>query len=526
MDNIKISLAIFGNQNSNSGFQPLYWINDPPQQLENIVPPGMDENPFFFTLQVLPTHTQYTLIHNRVSSYMSVRSGVLKMAITLPKGYCIGNGVSPMQVLLEVRQKFIDTCMTLRDAHAEAYNFKEKLANPDEFSSIVDAYQLVPCTQPQLPMTGTEDAVILLDDNAIAQLFIAPHYPEFTPYRRIVVANKGNASVYKMQFNGVVATDTKVLEEAPKTEDSQDTISDTVTIPVQKTEKSSVVFSKNSLDFSKSHSSILNKRNIIIALCALLLIGGATFLLWPSSCHKTSKHDITEESEPITAEESEDEELSAEEKQLLKDIKANQRLLSDSMLTFNDIIILTAWANEPVNRDNISSSTLVKFDDLRQQIMVYDTLRNMCVKQEYNGTWKYTKEQKVLFSTTLDSLYSTGYLNEIHYHYLRAAYMVPKPCFDEPGCLNGIGWGNDNPDKLDVFKSFLYKRDKKGQYNSFKKIYDEALGRQTQPVAEQAETTAAPGARPSNHQIVIDEKSNHVISSENSNANPSSFDDR
>ena len=45
MEQAKITLAIFGNQNSNSGFQPLFWINNPPQQLENMVPPAMEENP-------------------------------------------------------------------------------------------------------------------------------------------------------------------------------------------------------------------------------------------------------------------------------------------------------------------------------------------------------------------------------------------------------------------------------------------------------------------------------------------------
>lgn len=197
MSDTKISLAIFGNQNSNSGYQPLYWINDPPQQLENFVPPGMDENPYFFTLQVLPAHTQYTLIQNRVSSYMSSRPGVLKMAISIPKGYRISGGVSPMTVLIEVRKTFLDTCMTQRDAHIEAYNFKEKLADPDIFSTIVDAYQLEADTQPHLPMSGTDEMLMLLDDTAIAQLFIAPQKPEFTQFKRIIVANKGDVSIYK-----------------------------------------------------------------------------------------------------------------------------------------------------------------------------------------------------------------------------------------------------------------------------------------------------------------------------------------
>lgn len=278
MENIKISLAIFGNQNSNSGFQPLYWINNPPQQLENIVPPGMDENPYFFTLQVLPAHTQYTLIHNRVSSYMSVRPGVLKMAIAIPKGYTIRDGVSPLEVLLDVRQQFIETCMTLRDAQTDAYNYKEKLADPDIFVKIVDSYQLVPDRRPHFPMKGTEDAVMLLDDMAISELFVAPQHPEFQQFKSIVIANKGNASVYKTQFNGIMASAMPAKAETP----TEKTIS---------SRESTVPSTKPSVSKDKSAQQ---KKFLIILLGILLIIGGVVFLLRPKSDKKAKKEDVIE----------------------------------------------------------------------------------------------------------------------------------------------------------------------------------------------------------------------------------------
>ena len=278
MENNKISLAIFGNQNSNSGFQPLYWINNPPQQLENIVPPGMDENPYFFTLQVLPAHTQYTLIHNRVSSYMSVRPGVLKMAIAIPKGYTIRDGVSPLEVLLDVRQQFIETCMTLRDAQTDAYNYKEKLADSDIFVKIVDSYQLVPDKQPHLPMKGTEEAVMLLDDMAISQLFVTPQHPEFQRFKSIVIANKGNASVYKTQFNGILASAMPAKAETP----TEKTIS---------SRESTVPSTKQSVSKDKSAQQ---KKFLIILLGILLIIGGVVFLLRPKSDKKAKKEDVIE----------------------------------------------------------------------------------------------------------------------------------------------------------------------------------------------------------------------------------------
>ena len=322
MDNNKISLAIFGNQNSNSGFQPLYWINDPPQQLENIVPPGMDENPYFFTLQVLPAHTQYTLIHNRVSSYMSVRPGVLKMAITIPKGYSIRDGVSPLEVLLDVRQQFIDTCMTLRNAHTEAYNYKEKLANPDIFVNIIDSYQLVPNAQPHLPMTGTEDAVMLIDDMAISQLFIAPQYPEFQKFRSIVIANKGNASVYEAQFNGVLAP-------APA-KDLQKIKSET--------SPSNLDAPKNKISENQSASerekSDKQRKKLLIILGTLIVVGIAVFLLMPSSGKKVKKQNTTEVVSNEVEEEPEEEDVNGnnmltdpmKEKQEMEEVQKMQEM--------------------------------------------------------------------------------------------------------------------------------------------------------------------------------------------------------
>ena len=325
MDNIKISLAIFGNQNSNSGFQPLYWINDPPQQLENIVPPGMDENPYFFTLQVLPAHTQYTLIHNRVSSYMSVRPGVLKMAITIPKGYCISDGISPMQVLLDIRQKFIDTCMTLRDTQSKAYNFKEKLVSPDVFINIINTYRLMPDTQPHLPMTGTEDAVMLLDDTAISLFFIAPQRPELQKFRRIIIANKGKTDIYKNPFDNIAAATVSEV---------RDVYTDNPTVSSK---------SENITTISPNKPAQQKKR-LLILLCLLVIIGGVIILLWPTSDHKKEKKetedmimsdqedDIDEEME-ITDEE---EEMSSpfEEKKIIKDSK--QPIIHDKTQQHSD----------------------------------------------------------------------------------------------------------------------------------------------------------------------------------------------
>lgn len=197
MGNPKITLAIFGNQNSNSGFQPLYWINNPPQQLENLVPPGMEENTHFFVLEATPAYTQFTLIQNHVSSYMSVRAGVLKIAITIPAGYQVAGGVSPMQVLQQVKETFMSECMTRKSSLSETYNFNEKLVDGHIFSQIVDNYTLEPAAYtPTHPMRGNADGIMLLPATQIAELFKQPQHPEFESCRKVVVAEKGNTANY------------------------------------------------------------------------------------------------------------------------------------------------------------------------------------------------------------------------------------------------------------------------------------------------------------------------------------------
>ena len=212
MGNPKITLAIFGNQNSNSGFQPLYWINNPPQQLENLVPPGMEENPYFFVLENTPSFTQFTLIQNHVSSYMSVRAGVLKIAITIPAGYQIAGGVSPMQVLLQVDETFMSECMTRKSSLSETYNFNEKLVDGHIFSQIVDSYSLEPAAYTRShPMRGKHDGIMLLPTNQIAEMFRQPQHPEFENCSKVIVAEKGNTANYLK-----VITSLKPLHEEPR----------------------------------------------------------------------------------------------------------------------------------------------------------------------------------------------------------------------------------------------------------------------------------------------------------------------
>ena len=218
MDQPKITLAIYGNQNSNSGFQPLFWINNPAQQLENLVPPGMEENNYFFVLQNTARYSQFTLVQNHVSSYMSSRPGVLKMAIEIPQGYQLADDQSPFNVLLNIRELFLSTCMTQKSALSQRYNFKERMPAPDQFIALTDRYHLLPVQRVPYAMTGSEDAFLPLDMEQTSLLFKNPHYPEFVQFRQVVIAPKGNTASYSHTISGLTIPRPQQLPPQPSGE--------------------------------------------------------------------------------------------------------------------------------------------------------------------------------------------------------------------------------------------------------------------------------------------------------------------
>ena len=165
MDSRRITLAIFGNQLSNSGFQPIYWINDPPRKLENALPAGVDDRPYIVALQQLEDYTQLTLVTSRVSSYQSSRPGALKIAVSMPRGWRIAGCKSLQEVLMRVYETFLQQCMTPRDEQAATYNFKEKMPPASLFADIVDGYTLEEAPDQPLPLSTMGSGLLVFDDS-------------------------------------------------------------------------------------------------------------------------------------------------------------------------------------------------------------------------------------------------------------------------------------------------------------------------------------------------------------------------
>ncbi len=440
MSNTKISLAIFGNPNSNSGFQPLYWINDPPQQLDNFIPPGMDENLYFYTFMVQPGFTQYELIHNRVSSYMSIRQGVLKIAITIPRGYRLSGGASPLDVLLTLRETFVETCLTKREEHSDVYNFKDKLVEPSVFASIVDSYELEPTSAPHYPMKGTDDALLLLDDASISQFFVSPHYPRLSAYRRLVLAHHGKETAYAAHFNKLDAllgqAKASHRVQANKVKDYPDETDDD-------NQNTSVTMRPD------RHRGL--KPWYLLVCFALGIVAGIVATKLLSRPHQ-------EQEEATDVEQAEDP---------LKQFPKYQSLLAKPNLTFDEVHEMAKWAARTkgtIDHLTAQGDSLLHFI---ARIEKYDSLCSLLSSGDYPQDEEARTAELQTLRTMIEACHADSTLEVYHFIYARAAYE--QPCDKDGDSFQEY----DNP--AAARDAFLKNRSRK-HYKSFKDIFDVALG--------------------------------------------------
>ena len=95
-----LSLYIYGNKHSDSGFAPILVIGTPLALADSFYP-GFESCPEFYVLHTTETQTLYTVVRNGVSSIGAARTGSFKMALGVPRGMKLAGGVSPYDVLTE-----------------------------------------------------------------------------------------------------------------------------------------------------------------------------------------------------------------------------------------------------------------------------------------------------------------------------------------------------------------------------------------------------------------------------------------
>lgn len=179
-----LSFYISGNKRSHEGFSTLLVIGTP-RFLPDGTHPGLDNNAEYYVVQNTPADTLLTLVNNNVSSVGAARRGLLKVAIAIPAGYRLAGGVSPHTLLRELYDLYMATYMQRGFGGAQ---FTERQEEAATFLPVLARYPLEPSVTPIRPMTGSEAALVPADEGTAAALMLDTAYPEFTPYREIILA--------------------------------------------------------------------------------------------------------------------------------------------------------------------------------------------------------------------------------------------------------------------------------------------------------------------------------------------------
>ena len=198
MANNNISIQICGRPSSSGGFSTIYIKNSViiDDKKEDVYE-GFGANSYFFTIKIEKAQVVYKLVKNNIFSKNSSRSGWLQIAIAIPKGFILDAGVSPYDVLIELKKGFLSRCMTCKDLATEKYEFCSDMVQPTILDDIASLYSLVPVQMPYRPMTiGAPIAYVTATEDKIELLMKDIQYSAFEKFSEIVVAETVQSTNY------------------------------------------------------------------------------------------------------------------------------------------------------------------------------------------------------------------------------------------------------------------------------------------------------------------------------------------
>ena len=192
----KISLWMSGNQVRSKGFEDLVLIKPQFPKLTYMGVPGVEACPYAFVVKIGTNYIQYTLVLNRITTSDGNPGAILKIAIGIPAKHRIAGGISPYQVLMEIRQHFVDHYMRPTLGVEGGFTYKAGVVDSSEFSDLLDRYVLESCAMPHRVMQGSEPGLLVLPETEIAELFKDVQYKEFSRFNEVVVATSANEGSY------------------------------------------------------------------------------------------------------------------------------------------------------------------------------------------------------------------------------------------------------------------------------------------------------------------------------------------
>lgn len=203
-DNRYISLKVCGNPSSNAGFVPITMFNSPNFVIEDNVPGGFSNNAYFFSVSITNAQTVYKLYQNNVKSFGAAREGTLIFGIGIAKGFHLANGVSPMDVLLALKDRFLSNCMTLINSTTGQYEFKENVDAEDALNDVAMQYPLEMMAGIHRAMTsGAPIAYFTATEEQTRMFMNDVQYEDFHPYSEVVVAQECTSQTDCVLLSGI-----------------------------------------------------------------------------------------------------------------------------------------------------------------------------------------------------------------------------------------------------------------------------------------------------------------------------------
>lgn len=198
-----ISVLAVGNPAGNAGVGPIVMFNNPQFNVENDTHGGLSDNDYYFSVKIENNYTVYKLIKNNVRSLQATRAGYLAIAFSIPRGYELVAS-TPYQVLMELWKDFRGSCMTLKDPVLQVYEFNSKNIDTSVLDETAKAFSLRQTNKVYRPMDrhSSEVALIVQPVDKIEELLKDVQYPEFSPYKEILIAESAsNSTKYKFLFD-------------------------------------------------------------------------------------------------------------------------------------------------------------------------------------------------------------------------------------------------------------------------------------------------------------------------------------
>lgn len=234
-ENKYISVKICGSPVPNLGYETLIMCNNPNIDIKDRNYDGMGKNSYFFSICIEQKQIVYSLIKNYIRAHGSIRQSNLIIALSIPIGYRLSGGVSPYDVLIDLKDTFLQECLICRDEILEIYEFKEERPALDVLDETTKKYPLVECPSPWHIMPKSAPIGCLITaENSVKDLMRDVQYQEFEKYSEVLVADTVNGS---FRFTPIVGLEIPrkpkydIIVDAKQWRKTKD-IEETISIPL------------------------------------------------------------------------------------------------------------------------------------------------------------------------------------------------------------------------------------------------------------------------------------------------------